>query len=254
MSIGNKRMDTGNEAAIAAGARLIAAFVIVTVLLQAGCLKKSRPSMMSAAPVKVAMLPFNAPEDREDLKWTAIAAPISLAKALKRSQELQILPLWETMPVAIENAGPSRSFNQESAASAANWLSAKWAVTGEITAGKSSITMIVEFIPAKENLVPFRYTRKGRVEKQLFSLGFPLAANQFLRYLMAKPLEKERTKVRALTYFKDLAESVDREYGWFVAADPGKAQDDINGLLSTDPQLARDLFSPSIYPALATAK
>lgn len=254
MLIGNRRRKNTNWTAVASCSRLIATFVIVTALFQAGCSKKTRPSMISAAPVKVAMLPFNAPEDRQDLKWAAIAAPISMAKALKRSPDLQILPLWETMPVAIEQAGPSRSFNQESATNAANWLSAKWAVTGDITATKSGITMTIEFIPAKENMVPFRFTRKGKLEKQFFSLGFPLAANQFLRYLMAKPLEKDRGKVRALNYFEDVARAVDREYGWFVAADPGKAQETVNSLLSADPQLAKDLFSPSIYPALTKVK
>jgi hypothetical protein len=49
---------------------------------------------------------------------------------------------------------------------------------------------------------------------------------------------------------KPLAEALDREYGWFVDAEPGKAQEIVADLALKDDRLARLLFNPSVYPVL----
>ena len=51
---------------------------------------------------------------------------------------------------------------------------------------------------------------------------------------------------------KTVAEALDREYGWFVEAEPGKAQEIVEELMRRDGRLARLLFNPKIYPQLNT--
>ena len=50
------------------------------------------------------------------------------------------------------------------------------------------------------------------------------------------------------------AEALDREYGWFVDADPGKAQETVSELAHSDERLAQSLFSPALYPDLSPKK
>jgi hypothetical protein len=238
-------------------ARLVvatAALVIVSfVLLQSACFsKKVKTEAMPGAPVRLALLPFNVPSDSKDLRWTALAAPILMAKAGENAEGLDILPLWETMPVALNIAGVSRTFTQDSAATVASWVSAKWSTLGEIGPTKTGISLTVDFIPARSNLVPFRYAKTGKLD--LAGAGLHDAYNQFLRYLAAKPFPRTRGNELAMTATKDLAEALDREYGWFVEAEPGKAQDIVTKLLRTDEHLAKSLFSPTLYPALTEKK
>ena len=82
----------------------------------------------------------------------------------------------------------------------------------------------------------------------------PDAFNQFLRYLTAKPFDPREAKFQTMTAMKSLAEALDREYGWFVEANPGKAQVVVAKLASSDEWLARFLFNPSLYPVLAQTK
>ena len=83
---------------------------------------------------------------------------------------------------------------------------------------------------------------------------FPEAFKQFLRYLMVKLPEPRMLDSQKITLVKPLAEAVDREYGWFTKADPGKAKDAVSELIQADEHLARFLFNPSIYPELAEEK
>jgi hypothetical protein len=233
---------------------LIAALALASVLLfQSACfLKKVKSEAMVGAPVRLALLPFNVPSDNKDLRWTALAAPILMAKAGEEAEGLEILPIWETMPVAVSTAGSSRTFTEESASSAASWLSAKWSILGEIAPTKTGVTIIVDFIPARSSLVPFRYLKTGKLD--VAGMGFQDAYSQFLRYLVAKPLAPTRRDEMTMTSAKDLAEALDREYGWFVEADPGKAQDSVTSLLRSDERLAKSIFSPTLYPLLTEKK
>jgi hypothetical protein len=228
---------------------IIASFV----LLQSGCFsKKVKTEAITGAPVRLALLPFNVPPDNKELRWTALAAPILMVKAGENAEGLDILPLWETMPVALNIAGTSRTFTQDSAATVASWLSAKWSTLGEISPTKTGISLIVDFMPARSNLVPFRYSKAGKLD--IAGAGFYDAYSQFLRYLVAKPFARTRGNELAMTATKDLAEALDREYGWFVDAEPGKAQNVVANLMRTDARLAKSLFSPTLYPALTENK
>jgi len=234
---------------------LITICAILILLSQSGCfLKKSKSEpVQNTTSVRLVLLPFNVPAGDKELQWTALAAPILMAKTGGKSESLDLIPLWETMPYARDNAGTSRSFTPETAANVATWLSAKWSAMGEMkmTPAKNEVSMVVDFIPSRSNQVAFRYLKKDKIDS--LGDGFNDAYIQFLRYLVTKPLAPSK-KSDTLTSVKSLAEAIDREYGWFVEADPGKAQDVVNSLIQTDERLARFLFSPTLYPALAVKK
>ena len=175
-----------------------------------------------------------------------------MAKTAEQAKNLEVIPIWETMPIALNNAGATRTITADSAANIANWLSAKWSVMGELIPGKNEATIIVDFIPSSSSLIPFRYQKTGKLDS--FGTGFCDAYNQFLRYLAAKPFEPKRDNSANMGSVKSVAEALDREYGWFVEAEPGKAQEVVNGMVHSDELLARSLFSPALYPALAPTK
>jgi hypothetical protein len=200
----------------------------------------------------VVFLPFHTSEGNKDLQWTALAIPIMMAKISERASALEPVPLWEVMQTAIEAAGNSRSFTDESAANVASWVAAKWSVIGELTSTGKSVSLTVDFIPAKSNLVAYRYMKTGNLD----SVGpnLRVAFEQFLRYLAAKPLDARSEKLQNLTSFRKLAETLDREYGWHVAAQPGKAHEMVSSMARSDERLARFLFSPTLYSNLGPAK
>ncbi len=233
------------------GLRLLVVSVLILILIQSACGKKGRAVFSPASPSRMVFLPFNVPEGQKDLQWAALAAPVLLAQVCKRAPDLEAVPFWESMPVAIDNAGTSRIFTDESAESAASWLSAEWGIMGEISpARKNRVAFIVDFIPVRSKQVPFRYMKTGRMDS--VADGFPTAFTQFLRYLAGRPLEKKKGGYPQMSSMKALAEALDREYGWFVEAESGKAQEIVEELMRTNEDLARFLFNPNIYPQLKT--
>ena len=81
-----------------------------------------------------------------------------------------------------------------------------------------------------------------------------MAFIQFLRYLSAGSLKPVKGEESSMISIKPLAEALDREYGWFVSADPGKSQEIVADLALKDTRLARLLFNPSLYPVLSQTK
>jgi hypothetical protein len=232
------------------GLRLLAVSALILISFQSACGKKTRAVMAPAEPAKVAFLPLNVSGDQEDIRWVALAAPVLMAQVCERAPDLTAIPLWESMPVAVDSAGASRIFTDASAEAAASWLSAQWGAMGEVSPAKRErISFIVDFIPVRGKQIPFRYMKTGRPDT--ISEGLPNAFTQFLRYLTARPLEKTREANPKMTSMKWVAEALDLEYGWFVEAQPGKAQETIERLMSEDKEdLARFLFSPKTYPQL----
>jgi hypothetical protein len=214
--------------------------------------KKVKVPATATGPVKVLLLPFEVSEAHKDLRWTALAAPVLLAKEIEKTQDLVLIPLWQTMPTAIATAGASRTFNDESAASTAIWLGAKWSILGRIAPVKKRISLTIDFIPDRRNQSAFRSLKDRRL--QLLGPVFHEAIRQFLRYLTARPIERAKGNEPGLDSVKDIAEALDREYGWSVDADPGKAEKVVARLAQTDEALARLLFNPSLYPVLAQSK
>jgi hypothetical protein len=235
---------------VCCGLLLIAASALLLSLFQSACFKKSKVKVTPVSEVRIALLPFNVPAGNQDLRWTAMAGPILMGKVIENAKDLNVTPLWETMPTAIEVAGATRTFTQETATSIASWLSVKWSVMGELSATKTGIRMMIDFIPAKTGSVPFRFTKSGKMDEA--GARLPEAFSQFAYYLTVRPLQPMQKKLQTMTSVKQLAEALDREYGWFVEAEPGKAQAVVSDLAATDERLARFLFNPSLYPTLQT--
>jgi hypothetical protein len=231
---------------------LTIASILLALVSQPGCAKKSRTVITEASPVRLVLLPFNVSSEKAELRWTAMAAPILMAQVSALSQDIEVVPLWQSMPAAAEAAGASRIFTAESASTVASYMTAKWSTLGEFYPAKNGISMILDFIPAKTSLVPFRYMKSGRLD--FVGSSFPEALNQFLSYLVAKPLESTKRSKQSFASLQPLAEALDREYGWFVDAEPGKAQEVVSNLAKSDGRLARFLFNPNLYPVLAEAK
>jgi hypothetical protein len=233
---------------------IIATSVLAAILLmQSACSKKVKTeAVSSSSPVRLVLLPFNVPSGDQELRWAAMAAPILMAKAGEKTPGLEIIPLWQSMPTALNAAGPSRAFTEQSAANVASWMSAKWSVLGELAPAKTGVSMVVDFVPARANVVPFRYLKAGKLDA--IGASFYDAYVQFLRYLVAKPFQPEQDNEMTMTSVKDLAEALDREYGWSAEAEPGKAQEIVASLVRSNEQLARALFSPTLYPSLAEKK
>jgi hypothetical protein len=225
---------------------------VLFLFSQSACYKKHRVANVSAGPIRIVMLPFDTSAENKDLRWTAMAGPILMAKASENAPDLVIIPLWQTMRTAIASAGTSRSFDEDSAASTANWLGAKWSVLGSIKPTKTKASLTIDFIPGKSNQVAFRYIKATNMDS--FGLAFHVATRQFLRYLSAKLPEPMKGNEMDLNSLKNLAQALDREYGWFEDADPGKAQEIVAGLARSDERLARLLFDPTLYPVLAQNK
>ena len=237
------------QSRVRGGLLLIAASALLLSFFQSACFfTKSKVKVTPVSEVRIALLPFNVPAGNQDLRWTAMAGPILMGKVIERAQDLNVTPLWETMPIAIEAAGVTRTFTQETAASVASWLSVKWSVMGELSATKTGTRMMIDFIPAKAGPVPFRFTKSGKIDE--VGARIPEAFSQFAYYLTIRPLEPMQKKLPTMTSVKKLAEALDREYGWFVEAEPGKAQAVVSDLAATDERLARFLFNPSLYPTL----
>jgi hypothetical protein len=229
----------------------IALAALLLALSQPACSKKSKTEPVITSPVRIVLLPFNIPAGNKDLQWAALAAPILLAKTGEQAKDLDIIPVWQTMPTALTAAGTSRTLTTESAANLATWLSAKWALLGELAPSKNGVSVVIDFIPSKSNLIPFRYVKSGKLDT--VGAGFQDAYDEFLRYLVARPMEITH-KAATLTSMKDLAEAFDREYGWFVEPEPGKAQNAISELMGSDERLAQSLFNPSLYPSISPRK
>jgi len=235
---------------VRSGLLLITAAALLLSLFQSACFfKKSKPKVTPLSEVRIALLPFNLPAGDQDLRWLAMAGPVLMGKVVERSRDLKVTPLWESMPTAIEGAGVTRTFTPETAAAFAAWLSVKWSVMGELSKTKTGMRMMIDFIPAKTGSVPFRFTKSGKIDE--VGAQLPESFVQFSYYLAIRPLEPAQKKLPTMTSVRKLAEALDREYGWFVEAEPGKAQAIVTELAATDPKLARFLFNPSLYPSLA---
>lgn len=234
--------------------RLCAPALIAGLLLfQFGCLLFHRHRTPAAAPVpqspiRIAFLPLNTPPDNPETRWLSLAAPIIFAKAGENAPDLEIVPFWESMPVTVQLLGTSRSIGPDQAAYIAGLLTAKWATAGEFAAAKNGISVLVDFMPAKEILIPFRYERQTNLDS--LQGNFREALTQFVRYQVVKPTATE-VSTEDVAALRELAQALDLEYGWFVPADPGKSEKVVTNLAKSDNRLAQVLFNPNLYPAIA---
>jgi hypothetical protein len=191
---------------------------------------------------------LNTAQDNPDLRQTSLAALALMAQIVESAPDLEAVPLWEVMPIASDTLRTSRDITPETAAYLANRMTARWATQGQLSPTEEGIILRLDFIPARSSIFPFRYEKEdspSSLNKHLNN-----AFKQFVDYLIARPLTNQRGNRLDLSYFKTLAQAVDKEYGWYVTADPGKAGDAVASLLQTDRSLARFLFNPSLYPSI----
>ena len=229
---------------------VILVLTVLATLLQPGCLFKKKPSTPTypAEPIRIALLPVNVPSDDAELRWVSLGAAIMMAKELEQAKDLDVVPLWETLPATVETLGSSRTLTPETSAVIAARVNARWAAQSDIAPGQNGLDFRVDFIPAKATLIPFRYENQAQLDS--LTARVREAFEQFLRYMVARPLQsKDRVgKPMEPNQLKELAAALDREYGWFGSADPGKAGVEAEKLAQSDGRLARLLFSPTVYP------
>ena len=250
-----KTWNLGKKNSVRGALLALMSVAVLAAAAQTACSKKVKVTIEDSGPVRVVVLPFmvspgTAGGDKE-LQWTAMAAPALLVKASRRLPDIEVVPFWEVMPAAISAAGAARSFTDESASSLANWVSAHWAVMGEVhrTRSSSSFSVVVDFIPTSSNKVPFRHIKTRRMEN--IGTTFYVGLRQWLRYATARPLPLLQVREPGLQTMRTLGEALDKEYGWLATAEPGTAQSLINEMALDNEDWIKILFSPKMYPSLA---
>ena len=250
-----KMRGYGKRMSVRGALAALAAVVVFAGAAQTACSKKVKVAIEDSGPVRVAVLPFMVSPDKaggdKELQWTAMAAPALLVKASRRLPDIEVVPFWEVMPVAISVAGAARSFDDDNATSLANWLSAQWAVIGEVrrTGSASSFSVVVDFIPTNTNTVPFRHIKTRRIEN--IGTSFYSGLRQWLRYATGRPIPLLQVREPGLDKMRSLGEALDKEYGWLATAEPGAAQSLVNELMMDDEDWTKTMFSPTMYTSLA---
>ena len=110
--------------------RLAAGLLALAVVAgSSGCLFHRKKAKASApayppSPVRIALLPPNIPSDDAEMRWVSLATVALLAKEAKSAQDLELVPVWQALPVAIEALGGSRTLTDEIAAYVASRVGA----------------------------------------------------------------------------------------------------------------------------------
>jgi hypothetical protein len=241
-------------------ALLLLSLAFLALLLQTGCLlhpfhifkHKPRPARVFPPPARIALLPVNVAGEDASLRWYSFASVIMMDEAAHAASDLEPIPLWESMPVTTQALGNSRTITADMASQIATRLAAKWATAGDLLTANNNVTLRLDFIPAQTTVVPFRYEKpiSGDVLADRITESF----DQFLRYLIVRPLAIDSIRPIEVKTLKEVAEALDVEYGWFTTAKPGVAGKSVEALQKEAPGLARLLFSPTLYPSLGSIK
>ncbi len=250
-SLDSACMKRATERLIARRRSLAVAALLVALFLP-GCLfHKKKPPAAPAVPatVRMALLPLNIPQGNTELAWISFATTAAMADIATAAPDLEIVPVWESIPAALQSLGNSRTVTTDIAELVATRLSARWASQGDVIKKDKTLIVRVDFIPSRSSLVPFRYERT--VTPDELHARFQEAMDQFLRYLIVRPLELDKLQPLDEKKLKEIAEALDVEYGWFASAKPGSSGKVVAELAQTRPALARVLFSPTLYPVLA---
>ena len=225
--------------------------MVLLILFQTGCHSgkyRTATPPLHPAPIRIAFLPLDIPEGGKDQEWIALAIPVLMAEIAENAIDLDVVPLWESMPLALEAAGGSRIIDAESASSVAAHLASEWATHGKLSRVRNTISLTVDFIPANYHSIPFRYM--GLLKADSMQPSLIEAVNQFLRYQRAKALNHNKGTAFSAGNLREIAEAVDHEYGWFSAVQPAAAGQMVETLSSRDNRLARLVFNPAIYPQI----
>jgi hypothetical protein len=192
-------------------------------------------------------LPVNVPADSPDLRWVSMAGSVLATRLILAAPDLEPVPLWESMPVALEAVGGGQSITAQMAAYIASRTTARWAVQGDLLPDKRGMKLRLDFIPARASDVAFRY--EGAFSPNELARDTREAFEEFLRYLIARPFPK-KDNPGEWDGLSEIAEALELEYGWNESAQPGKAQQVVAALVSSHKELVRILFNPAVYPAI----
>jgi len=239
--------DTGSRRKV----RILVSLALSGSLLLPACFfrKHTAPSAPKvSAPVRIAFLPMNVPQGNADLLWLSMGTTVLMVGTARSAPDLEPVSLWESLPAALQSLGTSRTVTSDIAELTATRLSARWAAEGQLQAASNSVSLRIDFIPSQPSLVPFRYEKPGTPEQM--PPRIQEAYEQFLRYLIVRPLDEQKNKPFDLKRLKEIADAVDAEYGWFATAKPGAAGKLVEDLSKSDPGFAKLLFSPTLYPVL----
>jgi len=231
--------------------RILILLALPGLILQSGCFWRKRTPVAAPelpAPVRIILLPVNAPEGKPDLRWTALAATVQMAEIAVAAPDLEPMPLWESTPAVIQTLGNSRTITAEIAEFTATRLTARWGTVGALMTSNDATVLRLDFIPSRASLVPFRFEKQGPIDA--LGSSFQEAFTQFLRYLILRPLVEDRIHRMNPLRLKEVAQALDAEYGWFAAAKPGAAGKVVEELARSNRDLARLLFNPTLYPVL----
>ena len=233
------------------GHTAILALAAMILLSQSACLfRGKKEAIMPSAPVRVAFLPFNTPEGGDEgLGWVSMAMPVMMAKISEKAEGMDPVPLYETMRFVIESTGASRTITQESASYVANWLNAEWSAMGSFSQEKKDkTTLLIDFISPRDDEIAYRYIKNIKMDAVDYNVR--KAFREFLNYVSARPMDPKGGGKTSLASLRQLAEALNREYGWTIPAEPGKAGEIVSNLAQSDLRLARLLFNPTTYPIL----
>ena len=231
----------------------VVAVLLVTLTSGApSCLFKKKPAapeVVPQGPVRLVFLPANIAADSAEMRWLSLAVPVLMGKLATVSTDLDPVPLWQSMPIAVENAGAARVINPELASYVASRMGARWAATGDLAPAKNGFTLIVDFIPV--NTASYAYRYQKAVSTSSLESNVRQAMDEFIRYRVPKPAVSKESKATMDTgLLQQIAETVDSDYGWFVPAAPGKGDAIAAAVSRSDSKFARLIFSPTLYPVV----
>lgn len=231
----------------------VVAVLLVTLTSGApSCLFKKKPAapeVVPQGPVRLVFLPANIAADSAEMRWLSLAVPVLMGKLATVSTDLDPVPLWQSMPIAVENAGAARVINPELASYVASRMGARWAATGDLAPAKNGFTLIIDFIPV--NTASYAYRYQKAVSTSSLESNVRQAMDEFIRYRVPKPAVSKESKATMDTgLLQQIAETVDSDYGWFVPAAPGKGDGIAAAVSRSDSKFARLIFSPTLYPVV----
>jgi cell division protein FtsN len=213
--------------------------------------KASAPTMIQQGPIRIVFLPANMSAEDTEQRWLSLAVPVLMTKLATLSPDLEPVPLWQLLPVAVENAGATRTINPELTSYMASRMGAWWGTMAEITPSKNGFTLVVDFVPVRASDYAFRFqkdTSANSLESNLRD-----ALEEFLHYRLPEPaMSKASSGAMDTGLLRQVAEVLDSDYGWFVQPSPGKGEAVAASLAGVDKKLAPLVLSPTLYPVVGS--
>jgi DedD protein len=211
--------------------------------------KAAAPEVVPQGPIRIVFLPANIAADNAEMRWMSLAVPVLMSKLAPLSTDIDPVPLWQSTPIAVENAGAARTINPELASYVASRMGARWAAMGDIAPSKNGITLLIDFIPVNTASYAFRYQKA--VTSSALESNVWQALDRFVHYRVANPAVVKGSKAAMdAGLLRQIAETMDSDYGWFVPPAPGKGDAIAAAVSRSDSQFARLIFSPTLYPVV----